>query len=141
MEECRPCHYRRHHRQSELHLPVSEAQYSLPGRLWSENPETGIRYTRAELDAEDFSGKIEAYSCKEHVYEKGYCKYCNALIADCKHADLDRTTGVCGNCGIQVLAAVRSEEGNVYCTSWETLCSETEKLVDGKEYTVYFTRM
>lgn len=37
-----------------------------------------------------------------------------------------------------MLAAVRSEEGNVYCTSWETLCSETEKLVDGKEYTVYF---
>lgn len=111
---------------------------AFPAGYGVKNPETGIRYTRAELDAEDFSGKIEAYSCKEHVYEKGYCKYCNALIADCKHADLDQTTGVCGNCGIQVLAAVRSEEGNVYCTSWETLCSETEKLVDGKEYTVYF---
>lgn len=111
---------------------------AFPAGYGVKNPDTGIRYTRAELDAEDFSGKIEAYSCKEHVYEEGYCKYCNALIADCKHADLDQTTGVCGNCGLQVLAAVRSEEGNVYCTSWETLCSETEKLVDGKEYTVYF---
>ena len=111
---------------------------AFPDGYGVKNPDTGIRYTRAALDAEDFSGKIEAYSCKEHVYEKGYCKYCNALIADCKHADLNQTTGVCGNCGLQVLAAVRSEEGNVYCTSWETLCSETEKLVDGKEYTVYF---
>ena len=111
---------------------------AFPAGYGVKNPDTGIRYTRAALDAEDFSGKIEAYSCKEHVYEKGYCKYCNALIADCKHADLNQTTGVCGNCGLQVLAAVRSEEGNVYCTSWETLCSETEKLVDGKEYTVYF---
>ena len=111
---------------------------AFPDGYGVKNPDTGIRYTRAALDAEDFSGKIEAYSCKEHVYEKGYCKYCNALIADCRHAGLDQTTGVCGNCGLQVLAAVRSEEGNVYCTSWETLCSETEKLVDGKEYTVYF---
>ena len=38
-----PCHYRRHDRQSELHLPVSEAQYSLPGRLWGEKP--GYRNT------------------------------------------------------------------------------------------------
>ena len=111
---------------------------AFPDGYGVKNPDTGVRYTRAALDAEGFSGKIEAYSCKEHVYEEGYCKYCNALIADCKHADLDQTTGVCGNCGLQVLAAVRSEEGNVYCTSWETLCSETEKLVDGKEYTVYF---
>ena len=111
---------------------------AFPAGYGVKNPDTGIRYTRAALDAEGFSGKIEAYSCKEHVYEEGYCKYCNALIADCKHADLDQTTGVCGNCGLQVLAAVRSEEGNVYCTSWENLCSETEKLVDGKEYTVYF---
>lgn len=111
---------------------------AFPAGYGVKNPDTGIRYTRAALDAEDFSGKIEAYSCKEHVYEKGYCKYCNALKADCKHADLNQTTGVCGNCGLQVLAAVRSEEGNVYCTSWETLCSETDKLVDGKEYTVYF---
>ena len=119
----------------ESYLKRSSA---FPAGYEVKNPDTGIRYTRAELDAEGFSGKIEAYSCKEHVYEKGYCKYCNALIADCKHADLDQTTGVCRNCGLQVLAAVRSEEGNVYCTSWETLCSETEKLVDGKEYTVYF---
>ena len=111
---------------------------AFPAGYGVKNPDTGIRYTRAELDAEDFTGKIEAYSCKEHEYEEGYCKYCNALIADCKHADLDQDTGVCRNCGLQVLAAVRSEEGNVYCTSWETLCSETEKLVDGKEYTVYF---
>lgn len=111
---------------------------AFPAGYGVKNPDTGIRYTRAELDAEGFSGKIEAYSCNEHVYEKGCCKYCNALIADCRHADLDQDTGVCGNCGLQVLAAVRSEEGNVYCTSWETLCSETEKLVDGKEYTVYF---
>ena len=111
---------------------------AFPAGYGVKNPDTGIRYTRAALDAEDFSGKIEAYSCKEHVYEKGYCKYCNALKADCKHADLNQTTGVCGNCGLQVLAAVRSEEGNIYCTSWETLCSETDKLVDGKEYTVYF---
>lgn len=111
---------------------------AFPDGYGVKNPDTGVRYTRAALDAEGFSGKIEAYSCNEHVYEEGYCKYCNALIADCKHADLDQTTGVCGNCGLQVLAAVRSEEGNVYCTSWETLCSETEKLVDGKEYTVYF---
>ncbi len=111
---------------------------AFPAGYGVKNPDTGIRYTRAELDAEDFTGKIEAYSCKKHVYEEGYCKYCNALIADCKHADLDQDTGVCRNCGLQVLAAVRSEEGNVYCTSWETLCSETEKLVDGKEYTVYF---
>ena len=111
---------------------------AFPAGYGVKDPETGNRYTRAELDAEGFSGKMEAYSCKEHVYEEGYCKYCNALIADCKHANLDQTTGVCGNCGLQVLAAVRSEEGNVYCTSWETLCSETEKLVDGKEYTVYF---
>ena len=111
---------------------------AFPDGYGVKNPDTGVRYTRAALDAEGFSGKIEAYSCKEHVYEEGYCKYCNALIADCRHADLNQTTGVCGNCGLQVLAAVRSEEGNVYCTSWETLCSETEKLVDGKEYTVYF---
>ena len=111
---------------------------AFPAGYGVKNPDTGIRYTRAALDAEDFSGKIEAYSCKEHVYEKGYCKYCNALKADCKHADLDQTTGVCGNCGLQVLAAVRSEEDTVYCVSWEALCSETDKLVDGKEYTVYF---
>lgn len=118
--------------------PYLKRSTAFPAGYGVKNPDTGIRYTRAELDAEDFSGKIEAYSCKEHVYEEGYCKYCNALIADCRHADLNQTTGVCGNCGLQVLAAVRSEEGNVYCTSWETLCSETEKLVDGKEYTVYF---
>lgn len=111
---------------------------AFPDGYGVKNPDTGIRYTRAALDAEDFSGKIEAYSCKEHVYEKGYCKYCNALIADCRHADLDQDTGVCGNCGLQVLAAVRSEEDTVYCVSWEALCSETDKLVDGKEYTVYF---
>lgn len=111
---------------------------AFPAGYGVKNPDTGIRYTRAALDAEDFSGKIEAYSCKEHVYEKGYCKYCNALKADCRHADLDQDTGVCGNCGLQVLAAVRSEEDTVYCVSWEALCSETDKLVDGKEYTVYF---
>ena len=119
----------------ESYLKCSTA---FPDGYGVKDPETGNRYTRAELDAEGFSGKMEVSSCTEHVYEEGYCKYCNALIADCKHADLDQTTGVCGNCGVQVLAAVRSEEGNVYCTSWETLCSETEKLVDGKEYTVYF---
>ena len=111
---------------------------AFPDGYGVKNPDTGVRYTRAALDAEDFSGKVEAYSCNEHVYEKGYCKYCNALIADCKHAGLDQTTGVCGNCGLQVLAAVRSEEETVYCVSWETLCSETEKLVDSKDYTVYF---
>lgn len=111
---------------------------AFPAGYGVKNPDTGIRYTRAELDAEGFSGKIEAYSCNEHVYEKGCCKYCNALIADCRHADLDQDTGVCGNCGLQVLAAVRSEEDTVYCVSWEALCSETDKLVDGKEYTVYF---
>ena len=111
---------------------------AFPDGYGVKNPDTGIRYTRAELDAEGFSGKMEAYSCNEHVYVEGYCKYCNALIADCKHTDLDQTTGVCGNCGLQVLAAVRSEEEAVYCTSWEALCSEAEKLVDGKTYTVYF---
>lgn len=111
---------------------------AFPDGYGVKNPDTGVRYTRAALDAEGFSGKIEAYSCKEHVYEEGYCKYCNALIADCRHADLDQDTGVCGNCGLQVLAAVRSEEDTVYCVSWEALCSETDKLVDGKEYTVYF---
>ena len=111
---------------------------AFPDGYGVKDPETGNRYTRAELDAEGFSGKMEVSSCTEHVYEEGYCKYCNALIADCEHAGLDQTTGVCGNCGLQVLAAVRSEEGNVYCTSWETLCSETEKLVDSKDYTVYF---
>lgn len=118
--------------------PYLKRSTAFPAGYGVKNPDTGIRYTRAELDAEGFSGKMEAYSCKEHEYVEGYCKYCNALIADCKHADLDQDTGVCGNCGLQVLAAVRSEEGNVYCTSWETLCSEMEKLVDGKEYTVYF---
>ena len=111
---------------------------AFPDGYGVKNPDTGVRYTRAELDAEDFSGKMEAYSCNEHVYEKGYCKYCNALVADCKHTKLDQTTGVCGNCGLQILAAVRSEEDPVYCVSWEALCSETDKLVDGKEYTVYF---
>ena len=111
---------------------------AFPDGYGAKDPDTGIPYTRAELDAEGFSGKMEAYSCNEHVYVEGYCKYCNALIADCKHTDLDQTTGVCGNCGLQVLAAVRSEEEAVYCTSWEALCSEAEKLVDGKTYTVYF---
>ena len=111
---------------------------AFPDGYGVKNPDTGVRYTRAELDAEDFSGKMEAYSCNEHVYEEGHCKYCNALIADCKHTNLDQTTGVCGNCGLQVLAAIRSEEEAVYCTSWEALCSETERLVDGKTYTVYF---
>ena len=111
---------------------------AFPDGYGVKDPDTGIPYTRAELDAEGFSGKMEAYSCNEHVYVEGYCKYCNALIADCKHTDLDQTTGVCGNCGLQVLAAVRSEEEAVYCTSWEALCSEAEKLVDGKTYTVYF---
>lgn len=118
--------------------PYLKRSTAFPAGYGVKNPDTGIRYTRAELDAEGFSGKIEAYSCKEHVYEKGCCKYCNALIADCRHADLDQDTGVCGNCGLQVLAAVRSEEDTVYCVSWEALCSETDKLVDGKEYTVYF---
>lgn len=118
--------------------PYLKRSTAFPAGYGVKNPDTGIRYTRAELDAEGFSGKIEAYSCNEHVYEKGCCKYCNALIADCRHADLDQDTGVCGNCGLQVLAAVRSEEDTVYCVSWEALCSETDKLVDGKEYTVYF---
>ena len=118
--------------------PYLKRSTAFPAGYGVKNPDTGNRYTRAELDAEGFSGKMEVYSCNEHEYVEGYCKYCNALIADCKHADLDQDTGVCRNCGLQVLAAVRSEEGNVYCTSWETLCSETEKLVDGKEYTVYF---
>ncbi len=119
----------------ESYLKRSSA---FPGGYGVKNPDTGIRYTRAELDAEGFSGRMEAYSCNEHEYVEGYCKYCNALIADCKHNDLDQTTGVCGNCGLQVLAAIRSEEEAVYCTSWEALCSETDKLVDGKTYTVYF---
>lgn len=76
---------------------------AFPAGYGVKNPDTGIRYTRAALDAEGFSGKIEAYSCKEHVYEEGYCKYCNALIADCKHAGLDQTTGVCGNLGRRLL--------------------------------------
>ena len=118
--------------------PSLKCSTAIPDGYGAKNPDTGARYTRAELDAEDFSGKMEAYSCNEHVYEEGYCKYCKALIADCKHANLDQTTGVCGNCGLQILAAVRSEEETVYCTSWEALCSETEKLVDGKTYTVYF---
>ncbi len=111
---------------------------AFPDGYGAKDPDTGIPYTRAKLDAEGFSGKMEAYSCNEHVYEEGHCKYCNALIADCKHTNLDQTTGVCGNCGLQVLAAIRSEEEAVYCTSWEALCSETERLVDGKTYTVYF---
>ena len=111
---------------------------AFPDGYGVKNTDTGVRYTRAALDAEGFSGKMEAYSCNEHEYVEGYCKYCNALIADCKHADLNQDTGVCGNCDLQVLAAVRSEEGTVYCTSWEILCDETEKLVDGKDYTVYF---
>ena len=119
----------------ESHLKRSTA---FPAGYGVKDPETGNRYTRAALDAEGFSGKMEAYSCNEHEYVEGYCKYCNALIADCKHADLDQDTGVCRNCGLQVLAAVRSEEDTVYCVSWEALCSETDKLVDGKDYTVYF---
>ena len=111
---------------------------AFPDGYGAKNPDTGARYTRAELDAEGFSGKMEAYSCNEHVYEEGHCKYCNALIADCKHTNLDQTTGKCESCGLQVLAAIRSEEEAVYCTSWEALCSEAEKLVDGKTYTVYF---
>lgn len=111
---------------------------AFPDGYGVKNPDTGVRYTRAELDAEGFSGKMEAYSCNEHVYEEGHCKYCNALIADCKHTNLDQTTGKCESCGLQVLAAIRSEEEAVYCTSWEVLCSETERLVDGKTYTVYF---
>lgn len=111
---------------------------AFPDGYGVKNPDTGIRYTRAELDAEGFSGEIEVSPCTEHEYVEGYCKYCNALIADCKHADLDQTTGVCGNCGLQVLAAIRSEEEAVYCTSWEVLCSEAQRLADGKTYTVYF---
>jgi|GEM_PF-1331543 len=111
---------------------------AFPDGYGVKNPDTGVRYTRAELDAEDFSSKMEAYSCNEHEYVEGYCKYCNALIADCQHTKLDQTTGKCESCGLQVLAAIRSEEETVYCTSWEVLCSETERLVDGKTYTVYF---
>ena len=118
--------------------PSLKPSTAFPDGYGVKNPDTGVRYTRAELDAEGFSGKMEAYSCNEHVYEEGYCKYCKALIADCKHTNLDQTTGVCGNCGLQVLAAIRSEEEAVYCTSWEALCSEAQRLVDGKEYTVYF---
>lgn len=92
---------------------------AFPDGYGVKDPETGNRYTRAELDAEGFSGKMEAYSCNEHEYVEGYCKYCNALIADCRHTGLDQTTGVCGNCGLQVLAAIRSEEEAVYCVSWE----------------------
>lgn len=44
---------------------------AFPDGYGVKNPDTGVRYTRAELDAEDFSGKMEAYSCNEHVYEKG----------------------------------------------------------------------
>ena len=111
---------------------------AFPDGYGVKNPDTGVRYTRAELDAEDFSGKMEAYSCNEHVYEEGHCKYCNALIADCKHTNLDQTTGKCESCGLQVLAAIRSGEEAVYCTSWEALCGEVGKLVDDKDYTVYF---
>ena len=111
---------------------------AFPDGYGMKNPDTGIRYTRAELDAEDFSGKIEVSPCTGHEYVEGHCKYCNALITDCKHAELNQTTGKCESCGLQVLAAVRSEEETVYCTSWEALCSETDKLVDGKTYTVYF---
>ena len=118
--------------------PSLKPSTAFPDGYGVKNPDTGVRYTRAELDAEDFSGKMEAYSCNEHVYEEGYCKYCNALIANCKHTNLDQTTGKCESCGLQVLAAIRSEEEAVYCTSWEVLCSETERLVDGKTYTVYF---
>ena len=111
---------------------------AFPDGYGVKNPDTGVRYTRAELDAEGFSGKMEAYSCNEHVYEEGHCKYCNALIADCKHTNLDQTTGKCESCGLQVLAAIRSGEEAVYCTSWEVLCSEAGRLADGKTYTVYF---
>lgn len=111
---------------------------AFPDGYGAKDPDTGIPYTRAKLDAEGFSGKMEAYSCNEHVYEEGHCKYCNALIADCKHTNLDQTTGKCESCGLQVLAAIRSEEEAVYCTSWEVLCSEAGRLADGKTYTVYF---
>ena len=111
---------------------------AFPDGYGVKNPDTGVRYTRAELDAEGFSGKMEAYSCNEHVYEEGHCKYCNALIADCKHTNLDQTTGKCESCGLQVLAAIRAGEEAVYCTSWEVLCSEAGRLADGKTYTVYF---
>ena len=118
--------------------PSLKRSTAIPDGYGVKNPDTGARYTRAELDAEGFSGKMEAYSCNEHVYVEGYCKYCNALIADCKHTNLDQTTGKCESCGLQVLAAIRSEEETVYCTSWEALCSEAGRLADGKTYTVYF---
>ena len=118
--------------------PSLKRSTAFPDGYGAKDPDTGIPYTRAKLDAEGFSGKMEAYSCNEHVYEEGHCKYCNALIADCKHTNLDQTTGKCESCGLQVLAAIRSGEEAVYCTSWEALCGEVGKLVDDKDYTVYF---
>lgn len=67
--------------------PSLKPSTAFPDGYGVKNPDTGVRYTRAELDAEGFSGKMEAYSCNEHVYEEGYCKYCKALIADCKHTN------------------------------------------------------
>ena len=122
----------------DFSVPAKKCSTAFPVGYGVKNPETGSCYTREDLDGTTFSGKMEVYSCTEHEYKNGYCKYCNALIADCKHADLNQTTGVCGNCGLQVLAAIRSEEEAVYCTSWEALCSEAQRLVDGKTYTLYF---
>ena len=114
----------------------------LPDGYAVRNPENKERYTMEQLDADDFNQHIEVYSCTEHVYQAGYCIYCRKLT-DCVHAQMDTASGICGDCGIHMLALVQIPDEDavpVYCLTWDELCRCAETMSDGIKYVVQFYR-
>ena len=114
----------------------------LPDGYAVRNPKNKERYTMEQLDADDFNQHIEAYSCTEHVYQAGYCIYCRKLT-DCVHAQMDTASGICGDCGIHMLALVQIPDEDavpVYCLTWDELCRCAETMSDGIKYVVQFYR-
>lgn len=93
------------------------------------NPDTGKLYTRAQIDAEDFAGKMQAVSCGKHVNEGGFCKYCNTKT-DCSHSSVG-TDGRCKKCGYQFCAMLMTGKEKSYYRSWKEVCDRGQALTAG----------
>ena len=90
------------------------------------NPQNGKLYTRAQIDAENFTGRMTPVKCSKHTNDSGFCKYCNTKTV-CEHKSADKN-GKCKKCGMQFCAEITAGKQQTYFPTWEELCDRVKTL-------------
>lgn len=90
------------------------------------NPQNGKLYTRAQIDGENFTGRMTPVKCSKHANDSGFCKYCNTKTV-CEHKSADKN-GKCKKCGMQFCAEITAGKQQTYFPTWEELCDRVKTL-------------